>query len=171
MTAAETAQPLTRDTDAIAALLDAVTDPEIPVLTLADLGVLRDVCWEGETLVIVITPTYSGCPAMQAMEADILETLHAAGYRDAEVRTRIAPAWTTDWLSEQGREKLRAYGIAPPARGFEKPCMESDRDLSVPCPRCESTDTSLVSRFGSTACKALYKCNACLEPFDYFKCL
>ena len=170
LASAQTQQPI-RDPDAIRALLTQVTDPEIPVLTLTDLGVLREVLWEGEKLVIVITPTYSGCPAVRAMEDDIRETLRKAGYRNVDVRTRLAPAWTTDWLSEAGRAKLHDYGIAPPVHGFNKPCMEPDQDVSVQCPRCDSTDTKLVSRFGSTACKALYKCNACLEPFDYFKCL
>jgi ring-1,2-phenylacetyl-CoA epoxidase subunit PaaD len=150
------------------ALLENVTDPEIPVLSLRDLGVLRDVQRDGERVRVVITPTYSGCPAMRAIEDDVRMALAQAGHADVEVRTRLSPAWTTDWMSDEGRAKLRAYGIAPPAGGSGG---ESGAHPEVPCPQCGSRDTRRVSEFGSTACKALYQCQACREPFDYFKCL
>lgn len=148
-------------------LLNQVTDPEIPVLTIADLGVLREVIRDKGKPVVVITPTYSGCPAMHAIEKDIQSTLRKAGYRDVEVRTRLAPAWTTDWMSAAGRRKLRQYGIAPPGAcgGGEAVPLA----LKVSCPRCHSLNTEVLSEYGSTACKALYRCRECLEPFDYFK--
>ena len=151
-------------------VLEQVTDPEIPVLTIADLGILRDVRWNSGGIQAVITPTYSGCPAMQTIEQDIRAALNRNGYTDVEVKTQLAPPWTTDWLSAAGREKLLEYGIVPPAGSGAK------QDLRVPvtglaCPRCRSADTEEISRFGSTPCKALYRCNACLEPFDYFKCI
>jgi ring-1,2-phenylacetyl-CoA epoxidase subunit PaaD len=155
------------DLNRIRALLEQVTDPEIPVLTLADLGVLRDVFLENGRPVVVITPTYSGCPAMHAIEEDILTTLRGAGYDDVEVRTRLAPAWTTDWMSAEGRRKLQEYGIAPPGACAQRGA--APLTLKVTCPHCKSLDTELVSEYGSTACKALYRCRACLEPFDYFK--
>lgn len=148
-----------------------VCDPEIPVLTIEDLGVLRavQVGDSGET-VVTITPTYSGCPAMLVMEADILGALRAAGFDDVKVETVLSPAWTTDWLSDAGREKLRAYGIAPPVRASSSRQALFGKD-SVDCPQCGSSDTERVSEFGSTSCKALYRCRSCAEPFDYFKCL
>lgn len=149
----------------------SVCDPEIPVLTIEDLGVLRDVqVTESGEAVVTITPTYSGCPAMLVMEADILGALREAGFDNVRVETVLSPAWTTDWLSEAGREKLRTYGIAPPARASGSRLALFGRD-SVDCPQCGSSDTERVSEFGSTACKALYRCKACAEPFDYFKCL
>ena len=153
-------------------LLEEVTDPEIPVLTLADLGVLREVRVEGAAVRVVITPTYSGCPAMDTMVADIHHRLAAAGFGEVTVRTVLAPAWTTDWLSEAGRAKLAAFGIAPPARGggAGKTALLGT-DAAVPCPRCGARDTECISPFGSTACKAHYRCRACLEPFDSFKCI
>ncbi|MCG8691943.1 MAG: phenylacetate-CoA oxygenase subunit PaaJ [Minwuiales bacterium] len=148
-----------------------VCDPEIPVLTLEDLGVLRDVRTDGDgRTVVTITPTYSGCPAMLMMEVEILKALREAGFEDATVETVLSPAWTTDWLSDAGREKLRAYGIAPPVRASTSRQALFGRD-AVDCPQCGSSDTERVSEFGSTACKALYRCRACAEPFDYFKCL
>ena len=151
-------------------ILEQVTDPEIPVLNIADLGILRDVLWNDGGVQVIITPTYSGCPAMQTIEQDIRAELNRNGYADVEVKTQLAPPWTTDWLSAAGREKLLQYGIVPPAGSADK------QGLRVPvadltCPRCQSADTEEISRFGSTPCKALYRCNACLEPFDYFKCL
>ncbi|MEP3277754.1 MAG: 1,2-phenylacetyl-CoA epoxidase subunit PaaD [Stappiaceae bacterium] len=148
-----------------------VCDPEIPVLTIADLGILRDVELERDgTVAVTITPTYSGCPAMQTIEADVIEALQSAGFSSARVNLVHAPAWTTDWMSAEGKRKLKEYGIAPPAK---TPCgrsalFESD---AVSCPRCDSKLTSLVSAFGSTACKAHYRCESCLEPFDHFKCI
>ncbi len=151
-------------------ILEQVTDPEIPVLTIADLGILRDVCWNDDRLQVVITPTYSGCPAMQTIEQDIKAALARHGYTQVDVATQLAPPWTTDWLSAPGREKLLQYGIVPPAGSTSKQGLRAPV-THLACPRCQSTDTEEISRFGSTPCKALYKCNACLEPFDYFKCI
>lgn len=139
-------------------VVSRVVDPEIPVLTVADLGILRDVEVEDERIVVTITPTYSGCPAMRQIETDILATLAGAGFADAEVRTVYQPAWTTEWISEEGRRKLAEFGIAPPT-------AETD----VLCPRCATDQPRLVARFGSTACKALMVCSSCGEPFDWFK--
>jgi ring-1,2-phenylacetyl-CoA epoxidase subunit PaaD len=143
----------------------SVVDPEIRVLTIADLGVLRDVSLDGDRVVVTVTPTYSGCPAMDVIRADIRRALAGAGYSDVEVRTVLSPAWTTDWISDAGRSKLAAAGIAPPDRGVVP------LRLSVRCPRCGSPDTEELSRFGSTACKALWRCRACAEPFDHVKAL
>ena len=152
-------------------VVEAVHDPEIPILTIADLGILRDVYQRDEGMVVVITPTYSGCPAMETIEHDIIAALNDAGIVAATVETRLAPAWTTAWLSAAGREKLRRFGIAPPAEpGTAKHALTGSTPL-VACPRCSSTDTMRISEFGSTACKALYRCRSCLEPFDYFKCI
>ena len=140
--------------DQVYAWLQEVPDPEIPVLSVVDLGVVRDVSWDGDACVVVITPTYSGCPAMREITQDIQQTLARHGIDEVRVETRLAPAWTTDWMSEKGREALKGYGIAAPA---------------IACPRCGSRDTRMVSNFGSTSCKALYRCVACREPFDYFK--
>ena len=142
-------------------LLDRVCDPEIPVLSIWDLGVLRDVERVGNKVTVTITPTYSGCPAMNTIAEDIEAVLAEAGYGDTRVALTLAPAWTTDWISAAGREKMRIYGIAPPVA----------RNTVVACPQCGSENTRRVSEFGSTACKALYQCQQCLEPFDYFKCL
>ncbi len=166
--------PAARPNASIWALLQTVTDPEIPVLTLEDLGVIRDVQVgreDGEDCVtVVITPTYSGCPAMTTMEIDIRDRLMCAGYNTVSVKTVLSPAWTTDWLTERGREKLRAYGIAPPEEAAGKRALMGD-DPIISCPRCGSRNTRQISEFGSTACKALHQCNTCLEPFDYFKCI
>ena len=148
-------------------ILDEVMDPEIPVLSIWDLGVLRNVERDAGLITVVITPTYSGCPAMQAIEDDVYAALRRHGYQDVRVETRLAPAWTTDWMSEVGRARLRAYGIAPPVGRAE----HGDFDVAVACPHCGAADTRRISEFGSTACKALYQCKACLEPFDYFKCI
>lgn len=147
----------------------AVPDPEVPVLTIEDLGVLRAVELRGERVVVDITPTYSGCPAMDTIRDDVVLALTAAGFADVEVRLVLSPAWTTDWMSDAGKQKLRAYGIAPPSGRAAMPAGPIRLALSVRCPRCGSLDTREVSRFGSTSCKALYECRACLEPFDHFK--
>ncbi|WP_137843320.1 1,2-phenylacetyl-CoA epoxidase subunit PaaD [Microbacterium sp. 2FI] len=145
----------------------AVADPEVPVLTIADLGVLRDVAVTGERVTVTITPTYSGCPAMDVIRDDVVLALTAAGFDDVEVRLTLSPAWTTDWMSDAGKRKLIEYGIAPPTgRAAVGPIKLA---LAVRCPQCGSLDTREVSRFGSTSCKALYECRACLEPFDHFK--
>ena len=140
--------------------LSKVPDPEIPVLTITDLGIVRDVdCSAGVT--VSLTPTYSGCPATEAIEASVAATLQEHGVADVRIKRVLSPPWTTDWISEAGRKKLTVYGIAPPER----------RDRPIACPRCDSSNTELVSEFGSTACKASYRCIDCLEPFEYFKCL
>lgn len=144
-----------------------VVDPEVPVLTIEDLGVLRDVTVDAGRVTVTITPTYSGCPAVDTVRDDLLLALTDAGFDDVAVRLTLAPAWTTDWMSESGKEKLRAYGIAPPTgRAAVGPIRVA---LAVKCPRCGSLDTRELARFGSTSCKALYECRACLEPFDHFK--
>ncbi len=158
--------------------LSEVPDPEIPVLSLTDLGVIRDVEWRGGTLVVTVTPTYSGCPATAVINLDIETKLRSCGIEDLRLEQRLSPAWTTDWLSPEGREKLRQYGIAPPVDGTRVPDVVSSRisrlagenSPVVACPRCGSENTEKVSQFGSTPCKAAYRCRACLEPFDYFKC-
>jgi ring-1,2-phenylacetyl-CoA epoxidase subunit PaaD len=150
--------------------LEEVTDPEVPVLTIVDLGVVRSVAYTNREYVITITPTYSGCPAMKVIEEDIISSLKSKGISNVKIELTLAPAWTTDWLSEAGRNKLREYGIAPPENEVDKSVLFSEPTI-VPCPLCKSRNTKMVSQFGSTACKAHYQCNECLEPFDYFKCL
>ncbi len=147
----------------IRALISTIPDPEIPVITITDLGVLRSVDVNGEKVTISITPTYSGCPAMDAIRQNILEVLHEKGILDVEVKTVHFPVWTTDWMSDDAKERLRKYGISPPEK-------TKTGDRHIACPRCGSKDVKLVSQFGSTACKSLYKCETCLEPFDHFKC-
>jgi len=151
-------------------ILQTVTDPEIPVLTLQDLGVIRDVHLnDGGEVEVVITPTYTGCPAMDMMEVSIRSVLQEHGYQRVSVHSVLSPAWTTDWMSEEGKEKLKAYGIAPPIGAAGKHAILGE-ETKVECPHCNSMNTRMVSQFGSTACKSLYHCNNCLEPFDYFKC-
>ncbi len=146
----------------------AVPDPEIPVVTVADLGILREVRLEGGVAIARVSPTYSGCPATQLIEAAIAAALEKAGF-EARIERVLSPPWTTDWITEEGREKLRAFGIAPPEKGAGKRALfGQDR---VACPRCGSDDTERVSEFGSTPCKAHYRCRACGEPFDHFKCI
>jgi ring-1,2-phenylacetyl-CoA epoxidase subunit PaaD len=146
----------------------SVVDPEIPVLTIADLGVLRDVAVNGGRVEVAITPTYSGCPAMNMIALEIELALERAGFHQPKVRTVLSPAWTTDWMSEAGRQKLRDYGIAPPRAASLRRALFGLQ--AVPCPQCSSDRTELLSEFGSTSCKALWRCKACREPFDYFKC-
>ena len=141
--------------------LAAVPDPEIPVISLTDLGIIRDVAWKDDTLVVTVTPTYSGCPATSVINLDIEAALRAKGIDKLELKRQLSPAWTTDWLTDAGRRKLEEYGIAPP-----QPAGGPDR-----CPHCGSRNVSKVSQFGSTPCKATWRCNDCLEPFDYFKCI
>ena len=153
--------------DRALAVLETVTDPEIPVLTIADLGILRDVAVHGEGVEVTITPTYSGCPAMNIISMEIETALARAGI-EARVRTSLSPAWTTDWLTDAGRRKLAAFGIAPPERtGSRRALFGESRPA---CPLCGSADTEQISEFGSTACKSLHRCRACREPFDAFKC-
>ncbi len=145
-------------------------DPEVPVLTIEDLGVLRSVhVQEDGAVTVTITPTYTGCPAMSMFAFDIEAALLSAGFKKVDVKTVLNPAWTTDWLSEKAREKLKAYGIAPPNGKASRRALFGEEQVC--CPKCNSANTSRISEFGSTACKALYRCNDCSEPFDYFKCI
>lgn len=151
-------QPATTD---IWQWLEDVPDPEIPVVSVVELGIVRDLSWEGAQLQVVVTPTYSGCPATSVISMDIERALRDRGIEDLAIKVRIAPAWSTDWMRDSAREKLHHYGIAPPTpAGGPKEC-----------PRCGSTDLKRISQFGSTPCKAQWRCNSCLEPFDYFKCI
>jgi ring-1,2-phenylacetyl-CoA epoxidase subunit PaaD len=162
---------LDRDTELRQRAWDAaasVVDPEIPVLTIADLGVLRDVVLDGDRVEVAITPTYSGCPAMNMIALEIELALERAGFRQPKIRTVLSPAWTTDWMSDEGRRKLRAYGIAPPQASSSRRALFGEQ--AVACPQCGSGNTELLSEFGSTSCKALWRCKSCREPFDYFKC-
>jgi ring-1,2-phenylacetyl-CoA epoxidase subunit PaaD len=145
-----------------------VVDPEIPVLTIADLGVLRDVELKDGRVEVAITPTYSGCPAMNMIAVEVALALENAGFRQPKVRTVLSPAWTTDWMSDEGRRKLAAYGIAPPLPASSRRALFGVQQIQ--CPQCGSDDTELLSEFGSTACKALWRCKRCREPFEYFKC-
>ncbi len=147
----------------------AVPDPEVPCVTVADLGILRDVTLENGVAIAHVTPTYSGCPAVLAIELAVEAALLDAGF-DALINRVMSPAWTTDWITPEGREKLRAYGIAPPLKGSNSK-MALFGETIINCPRCGSSDTQKVSEFGSTPCKAHYTCKSCAEPFDYFKCI
>jgi ring-1,2-phenylacetyl-CoA epoxidase subunit PaaD len=154
--------------------LGQVSDPEVPALTITDLGIVRDIRLaqrpNGEhEATIVITPTYSGCPAMDVIALNIRMTLLSRGIRHINIENQLSPAWTTDWMTEDGKRKLKEYGIAPPIRKAVSPLDLFEED-GVPCPRCGSEDTVLSSQFGPTSCKALYKCNSCKEPFEHFKC-
>ncbi|MEZ4761345.1 MAG: 1,2-phenylacetyl-CoA epoxidase subunit PaaD [Flavobacteriales bacterium] len=158
--------------DRILELLDYVKDPEIPVINVLELGVVRGVEVDEESgrAVVTITPTYTGCPAMDVMAADIRKELLEAGVPEVEVKMSLSPAWTTDWITDTGKRKLKEYGIAPPEKTADIRALKGE-DPVVECPQCGSKDTMMLSPFGSTACKALWKCNDCLEPFDQFKCL
>lgn len=178
MNATETViHPLRPTGEAEAQLWDlaaTVPDPEIPVISIADLGILRGARFEGDTAVITITPTYSGCPAMDRITSDVQDALRGAGFTDSTVELVLHPAWSTDWMTEQGRQQLRDYGIAPPARRSDDGGSRVVRlTLTMPepiaCPQCSSTNTRKLSHFGSTSCKSLHNCLDCLEPFDYFK--
>jgi ring-1,2-phenylacetyl-CoA epoxidase subunit PaaD len=163
-----------RDFRRARAVAETVTDPELPLLTLADLGVLRDVRSEGGTVVVDITPTYSGCPAMGVMRADLMHALHRAGFADVDVRTVLSPAWSTDWISDEGRRKLAAGGIAPPGKAPVRTTGPVPLQLGSPprtasCPQCGSPDTEEISAFSGTACKAMRRCRSCSEPFEHLK--
>jgi len=154
--------------DEIRRWLEDVPDPEVPAVSIVDLGIVRDIEWRGDTLVVGVTPTYSGCPATAVISIDIVEALRRRGVERVRIETRLSPPWTTAWISDAGREKLRAYGIAPPVEGA--PCAGALKPTApVACPQCGSSRTEEVSRFGSTPCKATWRCADCLEPFDYFK--
>jgi ring-1,2-phenylacetyl-CoA epoxidase subunit PaaD len=150
----------------IRAILETVADPEIPVLTITDLGILRDVHFSGDEIEVVITPTYTGCPAMDMISMNIRLALMEYGYKNVIITSVLSPAWTTDWMTEDGKRKLKEYGIAPPVASSDRLGLTK----AIECPHCNSQSTKLISQFGSTACKALYQCNDCKEPFDYFKC-
>jgi ring-1,2-phenylacetyl-CoA epoxidase subunit PaaD len=158
------------------AVLDTVLDPEVPAVSVLDLGIVRDVVASGDGLEVVLTPTYSGCPAVEAIERDVRDALGNAGFAPVGVRLQRAPAWTTDWITEAGRRKLREYGIAPPGPASVQqgvPMQWAPRRTAAPlaCPRCAGLATERLSAFGSTACKALYRCRACGEPFEHFKAI
>ncbi len=157
--------------DAVYEILETVTDPEVPVLTILDLGIVRDVQISDDdtTAHITITPTYSGCPAMNTIAIQIRMALMERGFKNIHIHTVLTPAWTTDWMTPAGKEKLKAYGIAPP-QYRAKAKVGLFEEASVQCPQCNSFNTRLISEFGSTSCKSLYQCNDCKEPFDYFKC-
>jgi ring-1,2-phenylacetyl-CoA epoxidase subunit PaaD len=161
---------LTRE--AVFEVLGSVMDPEVPVISVVELGVVRDAVVEGDRVTVVMTPTYSGCPAMREMEADVIRALSDAGAREVVVEVRHAPAWTTDWMGPDAREKLRAYGIAPPGKAEQGGLITlTRRRVPVACPFCGSSDTELRSEFGSTACKAIHVCRSCRQPFDEFKAI
>ncbi|HYK57436.1 MAG TPA: 1,2-phenylacetyl-CoA epoxidase subunit PaaD [Flavisolibacter sp.] len=151
-------------------ILEEVKDPEVPVLSVIDLGIVRSVKTDEDKIDITITPTYSGCPAMDVISMDIRLKLIEKGYRKVSIQQQLSPAWTTDWMSEEGKQKLKAFGIAPPNPKQQFCTTEMFRQEAVQCPRCNSYHTELISQFGSTACKAMYRCLDCKEPFDYFKC-
>lgn len=174
-----TTQPIdaTVDVDAVRAVVAAVPDPEIPVLSIEDLGILRDVRVEHGRVDVTITPTYSGCPAMDTIRADIEAALAGQGYADVRVTLVLSPAWTTDWMTDAGKRRLREYGVAPPGQRPQHGVGGAPGDgpvmlsLAVRCPQCGSPDTRELSRFGSTACKSLWVCSSCREPFDHFKAI
>ncbi|MDX1406878.1 MAG: 1,2-phenylacetyl-CoA epoxidase subunit PaaD [Saprospiraceae bacterium] len=151
-------------------ILATVQDPEIPVVSVVDLGMIRDVRVSEEHVEIDVSPTYSGCPALDVIPILIREALHNAGIHNVTIRNVISPPWTTDWISAEGKRKHMEYGIAPPVEQSTDASFLNHTEKSVPCPFCQSTNTRLVSQFGSTPCKAAYQCSDCLEPFDYFKC-
>jgi ring-1,2-phenylacetyl-CoA epoxidase subunit PaaD len=158
-------------TEKIWSILEEVNDPEVPVLSILDLGIVRDVSADEGRVEVTVTPTYSGCPAMDVIRMNIRMVLLQQGYQTVTIHTVLSPAWTTDWMSEKGKDKLRAYGIAAPTP-VQQVCHPGlfQQEEAIPCPHCHSYHTSLISQFGSTACKALYRCEDCKEPFDYFKC-
>jgi ring-1,2-phenylacetyl-CoA epoxidase subunit PaaD len=158
--------------DDVYGVLNTVMDPEVPVISVVELGIVRDVAIQNDAVTITITPTYSGCPAMREIEADIRTALLERGVRDVSVKLVLSPAWTTDWIGPEAREKLRAYGIAPPGRAEPQGLITLTRArVAVQCPFCGSNDTRLQSEFGSTACKAIHVCHSCRQPFDEFKAL
>ncbi len=155
----------------ILSLLEQVADPEVPVLSVIDLGIVRDIKINGPDIEVIITPTYSGCPAMDVISMQVKMLLLENGFKKVTVTSILSPAWTTSWMSEAGKQKLKAYGIAAPnpLPTVEAPGLFA-KEAAIQCPHCQSNNTRLISQFGSTACKALHQCNDCLEPFDYFKC-
>lgn len=168
--AAQAANKQRHTEEQIWSYLESVPDPEIPVLSVVDLGIVRQVNAGEDKVEIVVTPTYSGCPATEVIEKSIVDSLVEKGVDNVVLKRVLSPPWTTAWLSEAGRQKLRDYGIAPPDENEGKRSLV-DSTRTIACPRCKATDTTLVSEFGSTPCKASYKCDSCLEPFEYFKCI
>lgn len=161
-----------RTNEDIFQLLSEIPDPEIPVISITDLGVIRAIdIANSENITVNITPTYSGCPAMKQIEDDVKKKLLEHGFKNITVNTVFSPPWTTDWIPEEAKERLRKYGIAPPEESTQDKSWLTGKKSSITCPRCGSKNTKLISQFGSTACKALHQCNECLEPFDYFKCI
>jgi len=160
--------PLAVSKKEIFEILEKVQDPEVPVLSIVDLGVVRDIVANDDQVEVIITPTYTGCPAMDMIEVEIKATLQEHGFDKIKITTILSPAWTTDWLSKVGKEKLRAYGIAPPQGAAKSKRALFSEETGIICPQCNSTNTDMISQFGSTACKAQYKCLDCEEPFDYF---
>ncbi len=158
------------NTEKIWSLIGEVPDPEIPVLTLTDLGIVKDVKITDPGIEVTITPTYTGCPAMKVFEDDIVAKLKENGFENVIVKTILSPAWTTDWMTQQGRNKLKKYGIAPPVGSSDKTSLQLEQ-RTIQCPHCDSMNTVIISQFGSTPCKSLYQCQDCKEPFDYFKCI
>jgi ring-1,2-phenylacetyl-CoA epoxidase subunit PaaD len=156
--------------DQVLAILSSVRDPEVPVLSVIDLGIVRDILIDDDAVTVKITPTYSGCPALQTIEENIAAALRDKGVPNATIKTVYSPAWTTDWMSEDGKRKLKEYGIAPPGKAETDTLVSLRRKPeSIQCPFCDSKQTSLTSQFGSTACKALYFCQSCKQPFEHFK--
>ncbi|MEP7252945.1 MAG: 1,2-phenylacetyl-CoA epoxidase subunit PaaD [Ginsengibacter sp.] len=156
------------DNDVLWNLMRDVYDPEVPVLSIVDLGIIRDINIDEGNVEVIVSPTYSGCPAMDTIAMNIRMILLQNGFEKIKIKQQLSPAWTTDWMSEEGKQKLKAYGISPPVgKTFDNAYLQN---LKVECPLCGSLQTKLISEFGSTACKALYRCEDCLEPFDYFKC-
>jgi ring-1,2-phenylacetyl-CoA epoxidase subunit PaaD len=164
-------EPRNSQEQTVWSIVGQVPDPEIPVLTLADLGVIRSVSIDDDSITIGIAPTYSGCPATEFIEESVIAELEQNGFNNIRTERVLSPAWTTDWISEDGRRKLLQYGIVPPNKAAESKRALFHQGLQIACPRCKSENTSKVSEFGSTPCKSSYKCNDCLEPFEYFKCL
>ncbi|UCF66721.1 MAG: phenylacetate-CoA oxygenase subunit PaaJ [Acidobacteriota bacterium] len=162
---------MTPTREQILEIVSQVMDPEVPVISVVDLGIVRDVRISEGDVEIDITPTYSGCPAMQTIEGEIIEALKQHGFESVTIKTVFSPPWTTEWMSQEARRKLKAYGIAPPGKRIDNEPFGPRADLSsIACPFCESADTRLTSEFGSTACKSLHFCNGCQQPFEHFKC-
>jgi ring-1,2-phenylacetyl-CoA epoxidase subunit PaaD len=164
-------EPLNEQEQTVWSIVGQVPDPEIPVLTLADLGIIRSVSIDDDAITIGLAPTYSGCPATEFIEESVIAELQKNGFNNIRTERVLSPAWTTDWISQEGRRKLQQYGIVPPDKAAESKRALFHQGLQIACPRCASDNTSKVSEFGSTPCKASYKCDDCLEPFEYFKCL
>ncbi len=170
MPVGSTAMSMPREAD-VHAVLDTVLDPEVPVLSIVDLGIVRHVTIDNTTITVGLAPTYSGCPATEVIEQSVINALTKSGYADIEIERVLSPPWTTQWISDIGRQKLLDYGIVPPTEDHDRKRALLGLDRPRQCPHCHNTDTERVSEFGSTPCKALHRCRACREPFEYFKCI